>query len=388
MPRLSRAQDDARRAVRDIVSRASGPAALARGVTRALAGAVPHDGYRFFGIDGQTLLINRLLASSDNDHAARTEWLSRVYLRSDPLTFAELPFLMRAGLPAVVLNDLPENCWGYPVETLATLDPRTHRDAFHELRSPVGGVLIATFPTQSGWSGALQLYRRDASRPFRAGEAAFVRSLAPVVGAGIAAAIRRERAMTTAPDGHATLGASGIVILDHAGGTRLTTPDGERWLDRLREMDHTDRSVLPTPLAAAVAGLRSGGAGEASRVTVGTPTGTVRIEASWADTAGSVALVITPAGPPEPVAIPDHWPLTGRERQVTVALLAGKTNREIAAGLHLSENTVEGHLRQVFAKVGVSSRSRLQAAFFREVLMPHVGSGGDYLTAPDDGDDW
>jgi len=387
MPRLHRAQDDARRAVEDLAVRASTPAALARGVTRALAGVVPHDGYRFFGIDGQTLLINRLLASSDNDHAARAEWFSGVYLRSDPLTYAELPFLMRAGLSAVALHDHPDRCWGYPPATMATVGARGHQTAFHDLRSPVGGVLMAAFPTRSGWSGALQLYRRDAARPFRSGEVAFVRSLVPTVGAGLAAAIRRERALTPSPPDQAPPERSGIVILDHAGATRLATPDGERWLDRLRALDRTDGGALPTPLAAAVAGLRAGMAGVAGRVSVATPEGGVQIEASWADTAGGVALVIAPIGPPEAVSIPDHLPLTGRERQVTIALLGGRTNREIAAALHLTEHTVEGHLRQVFAKVGVSSRSRLQAAFFRDVLMPNVEVAGDFSDDLDDGGD-
>ena len=45
-----------------------------------------------------------------------------------------------------------------------------------------------------------------------------------------------------------------------------------------------------------------------------------------------------------------------------VALAAeGASNKEIAAALHVTVNTVEGHLTRAFAKLGVRSRSQLAA---------------------------
>jgi DNA-binding CsgD family transcriptional regulator len=41
---------------------------------------------------------------------------------------------------------------------------------------------------------------------------------------------------------------------------------------------------------------------------------------------------------------------------------AGRTNREIAATLHLSPKTVEGALTKVYRKLGVRSRTELAAA--------------------------
>ena len=43
----------------------------------------------------------------------------------------------------------------------------------------------------------------------------------------------------------------------------------------------------------------------------------------------------------------------------------GRTNREIAAALYLSEKTVANHLTRIFGKVNVSSRSALAAAVGR-----------------------
>ena len=48
--------------------------------------------------------------------------------------------------------------------------------------------------------------------------------------------------------------------------------------------------------------------------------------------------------------------LTGRELEVARLVVDRKTNREIAAELFLSGKTVETHMRNMFRKLGVSSR--------------------------------
>ncbi len=49
--------------------------------------------------------------------------------------------------------------------------------------------------------------------------------------------------------------------------------------------------------------------------------------------------------------------LTAREAEVLRLVAAGRTNREIAAELFISEHTVARHLQNTFAKLGVSTRS-------------------------------
>jgi DNA-binding CsgD family transcriptional regulator len=51
--------------------------------------------------------------------------------------------------------------------------------------------------------------------------------------------------------------------------------------------------------------------------------------------------------------------LTSREREIAELVAAGRTNREVAAQLVLSERTIEAHLRNVYAKLGVRSRVEL-----------------------------
>jgi DNA-binding CsgD family transcriptional regulator len=51
--------------------------------------------------------------------------------------------------------------------------------------------------------------------------------------------------------------------------------------------------------------------------------------------------------------------LTPAEERIAALVAEGKTNRQIAAVLFLSERTVEGHLSRAFAKLGVRSRTEL-----------------------------
>ncbi len=59
-------------------------------------------------------------------------------------------------------------------------------------------------------------------------------------------------------------------------------------------------------------------------------------------------------------------PLTERQLEITALAAGGLTNREIAARLYISHNTVKVHLRNVFAKTGVASRTELSMLAMRE----------------------
>jgi DNA-binding NarL/FixJ family response regulator len=58
--------------------------------------------------------------------------------------------------------------------------------------------------------------------------------------------------------------------------------------------------------------------------------------------------------------------LSGREREIAELVARGRTNREIAGELFLSEKTIESHLTKVFAKLGVSGRVAVAEAVGRE----------------------
>jgi DNA-binding NarL/FixJ family response regulator len=61
--------------------------------------------------------------------------------------------------------------------------------------------------------------------------------------------------------------------------------------------------------------------------------------------------------------------LTAREVEVLALLVRGWSNKEIAAKLFISETTVKGHLRSVFAKLNVLSRTEATTTALRRGLV-------------------
>jgi len=53
--------------------------------------------------------------------------------------------------------------------------------------------------------------------------------------------------------------------------------------------------------------------------------------------------------------------LTTREREIATLIRDGKSNREIAEALFVSERTIEGHVGSILSRLGYSSRSQIAA---------------------------
>ena len=75
----------------------------------------------------------------------------------------------------------------------------------------------------------------------------------------------------------------------------------------------------------------------------------------------------------EPHEREDHRPfgLTSRELQVVQAVVAGYTNKEIAARLGTSQNTAKHHLSSIFDKLGVSNRLELALFTHSHRILQH-----------------
>ncbi|MCC6945219.1 MAG: helix-turn-helix transcriptional regulator [Thermomicrobiales bacterium] len=367
MPRFSRIQQEVASELRALVTSAMLPQPLAAQAMASLERAIGWDGYRLFGVDHRTLLINRLLAASDNDGWARKEWLQEVYLVDETLPYIQLPTILQSGLRGVAYQERQDESWGYPESMLERVSAEEHYRYFFESRSPVGGVLMAGFSARGRWLAALQTYRRDTGQAFTPGEVDFLRRMSSVVAEALHAAFLREHALERSP---ADPQASGVALLDSEGEITYASPVAREWIDLIGRDERNRAGLLPTPLWSAMLGLRrlEQGAGH-SVVRTMTAAGPVTIEATVADNQGGTAIVINHLIPDRAPEIPADWRLTGQQQQVTRLVVEGKSNQQIAQALFVSENTVEWHLRQIFNRLDVRSRSQLAARFFQDVLI-------------------
>ena len=205
--------------------------------------------------------------------------------------------------------------------------------------------------------GFLCLHREKHQPAFAAADAD---RLAPVL-PHLAAAFRRtsvaaSAARDTPPHG------PGVVLLDADGHLVSTTGSAGSWLE---ELGPVSGNGLPLSLLGLAARLRSEGRAPVLRVRSARG-GWVALHGGLLDGSGParVAVVLEAAGPS--LALPmlsEAVGLTPREAEVTAAVLRGESTRAIAAGLHISEYTVQAHLKSVFTKSGVSSRRELVGQF-------------------------
>ncbi|NNM99243.1 MAG: hypothetical protein HKL91_05560 [Candidatus Eremiobacteraeota bacterium] len=62
--------------------------------------------------------------------------------------------------------------------------------------------------------------------------------------------------------------------------------------------------------------------------------------------------------------------LSRREREVVALVAEGRTNRQIAGLLVLSERTIEGHVANVFNKIGATSRAQIATWYSKQPSLP------------------
>ena len=91
--------------------------------------------------------------------------------------------------------------------------------------------------------------------------------------------------------------------------------------------------------------------------------------------AGRATLTVdAPAAKPAPASTAQRLGLTPREQEVLPLVASGRTNRQIARALFISEKTVSVHVSNIMMKLGASNRGEAAAAAFTLDLVPTTPS--------------
>jgi DNA-binding NarL/FixJ family response regulator len=72
-----------------------------------------------------------------------------------------------------------------------------------------------------------------------------------------------------------------------------------------------------------------------------------------------------PEQPAAPLAPADEFGLTPREREVLAMVAEGRTNRQIAEALFISDKTASVHVSNILGKLGVANRAEAAAVAYR-----------------------
>ena len=249
-----------------------------------------------------------------------------------------------------------------------------YRDIFAPLG--LGDELRAVLRVQGETWGLLCLHQA-AGRSYTALEATWLRRLAPHLAAGMRLAVLNENA---ADIGNAAA-APGIVMLSADGSIVSASRRGHEWLEELTTGPSGAASV-PIAVQAVAARLRSIDTNDEvqPRLRLRTRAGRWAVlHASWIPVSGDpvIAVIIEAAAPTEvaPVVMLAYG-LTPQERKITGLVSRGLSTAEIADEVCISTDTVQDHLKSVFAKTGTGSRAELVATLMRQQYLPRARAGG------------
>jgi DNA-binding CsgD family transcriptional regulator len=255
-----------------------------------------------------------------------------------------------------------------PASSLVT---ETSRDLarsprWDEVLRPVGiGDLAAVACRDaSGCWGWIEAYRDASERPFSEDDL----DLLAAAGSSMAVALRRS-VVGVHREGPEWPDRPGVLVLSRELTLVSRTEAADRWMATLPMADlFASWGILPAVIYPAATLARDGRVASAHATLPRDDGSWMRIEAAplEGDRDGDIAVTIRAAAPSETfdVACRAHG-LTARETAVVAALVAGADTREVARALHLSDWTVQDHLKSVFAKLDVHSRREALARLTR-----------------------
>ena len=315
---------------------------------------------RLLTSDAPKELIEHGVFTRDETPAAGEMIVRSEYMIDDVNTFAGLA---ARRVPVGILDQATR---GDPQRSARYRDLLLPADIPHELRGAFvirGRVWVAVHIARRAGSGAFQQCDADA-----------LAALTGAIARGIRASLRFDAARRIAG-----VDAPGMVVLGPHDEVEVITPPARELLASLHpsETGYTDETIA-TPVLALASFVRSApGTGQTGGnvVTVPGRDGWVTLHASLPGSPGDgrVAVVIERATAARSATVRlEAFGATAREREVATLLARGLSRAEMAETLVVSPHTVEDHVKNLYEKVGVSSRQELVARVFLDEYLPEV----------------
>ena len=339
-------------------------------VVERLRRAVPFDGHAVVTIDPLTGLATDFLFSEEmGDEEDARFFIQNIYFEDDVLDYG---WMARNRIPAMTLSE-------------ATGGKLERALRYREFNSPKGfgpGVRAVLTANERPWGG-LCLVRGKDVEDSNEREVAFLRRLSPHLGHGLRAATFRLESHCESADGEA----AGVLLLDQRGRVTQYTAAANHLLKDLGAPENGRRaeSSLPTAVWAVVGALRRTLGPEAERDPSSIPCLHVwgrsgrwlTLQASLTEpengNPAGIVVVIAPSSPGEVALLSTTaYGLSAREKEVVKLVMQGCSTKQISRSLYISESTVQGHLSNVFEKVGVKSRRELLKHLFLDNLSPQM----------------
>lgn len=342
------------------------PALLWERIQNVVFEAVPVDSGGFVITDPVSGLVTDGYAFGDPK--LTDTYFSHFYLKREKYS------LLDQRAEGKVLSLVSSNTRGRPEE-----DP-----LYRDLLRREGYKHMARVSFVSGryyWGGLCAI--RGADTPdFNKHELTFLRALAEPVGAALRRSVEWELALTpVAPD--ESLPDAGVMLLDAKDRVLFQTDGVKSILEDITGRDLPDVTgrinrtgmSLPLPLQGACARLRLALKRKQSSIN---PSVTMKGWSQWwtisatlpeLDMSDEVAtvLILSRAHPRDTASVLlAAYDLTQREEEIVRLIRLGLSTAAIAHQLIVSQYTVQDHLKNIFAKVGVGSRGELMAILFRE----------------------
>jgi DNA-binding CsgD family transcriptional regulator len=232
----------------------------------------------------------------------------------------------------------------------------------------VTDIASATYRDRFGCWGFLDLWRIQAP-PFRDADIEFLSGIAGTVTAGL----RHGQARTFAPSAGADRLPAGpvVLLLSPRLQVRAQTPQTQRYLRVLVPPGEEDQAPVPASAYNVAAQLLATEAGvdgnqPLARVHMADDRWltlrAARLDAAEPPSGADIAVSIEPATAHDRVVVfAAACGLSPRETQLLQHLATGADTRDLARRMFVSENTVQDHLKSIFAKTATRTRPTLLA---------------------------